>query len=153
MFGLSSFSGTKKSILCFVMVSLSTGCVHRHIRASSSYKVGQIWETDFKKLPGHIKPDKEWTVSHGLWGLAGHPVIDIRKVCRRKAFAQAKVSASFGQAVVQVLTLGLYIPSTAQVYCKEKREKGDPKESTRGAYYSANVCRITRFLRDGYLCS
>lgn len=63
---------------------------------------------------------KKWH-HHFLFGLIGDTNVDVRKVCP-SGNATIKDQHSFVNGLIQGLTLGIYGPTTAKVYCDDGKQ-------------------------------
>lgn len=52
-----------------------------------------------------------------FWGLKGESHIDTKAVCGRKQAAQMQSQATFMDGLLTVVTLGIYSPESARVWC------------------------------------
>jgi hypothetical protein len=57
-----------------------------------------------------------------VWGLVGDPVVDLDAACPEGA-ARWQNQATFGNAIVDVLTLGLWSPRTVTIECAEGKAR------------------------------
>ena len=60
----------------------------------------------------------EWK-NFWFWGLAGEYWVNTSKICGNRSVEQMQVQDSFGSAFVSALTLGIYSPHVAKVWCKK----------------------------------
>lgn len=52
-----------------------------------------------------------------LWGLVGENHVDVSKACNGKPAKQIQATDTFVDSLLTVLTLGIYRPRTAKVWC------------------------------------
>jgi hypothetical protein len=62
-------------------------------------------------------PNYEDSKSYFFWGLAGEHTIDVVEVCGDKEVSQMQSEITFGNGFVSAITLGIYSPKTAKVWC------------------------------------
>ena len=65
-------------------------------------------------------PDFERSYPFFLFGLAGEHYVNVQKICRDKAVKQMQTQKTFLDGFLGGLTLGIYTPKTARVWCEEK---------------------------------
>lgn len=75
-----------------------------------------------------IKPDGQQKVSHEptyqeskaffLFGIIGEKHINVTEICNEKDPVQMQSQQTFVDGLLTVLTLGIYSPHTAKVWCK-----------------------------------
>ena len=53
-----------------------------------------------------------------FWGLAGEQHVNVQEVCGDKKVVQMQAQDSSGIRLVSILTLGIYTPRTAKVWCE-----------------------------------
>ena len=68
-----------------------------------------------RKLSSHPNYQKQQTFF--LWGLVGEQYIDVRNVCGAAGVTQLQTQNTFVDGVLQFLTLGIYAPRTAKIWC------------------------------------
>jgi len=63
--------------------------------------------------------DPTWSSSESffLWGLVGEHRIDVSKVCGNKGVKQMQAQDTFVDSLLTLLTIGIYSPRTAKVWC------------------------------------
>jgi hypothetical protein len=69
------------------------------------------------KLAG--KPDYQKSKNYFFWGLGGEHTIDVQEICEEKGVEQIQSQYTFVNGLLGGLTLGIYSPKTAKVWCKE----------------------------------
>lgn len=52
-----------------------------------------------------------------FWGLINEHFMDVSQVCYNRPVLQMQTQATFVDSVLTVLTLGIYAPKTAMVWC------------------------------------
>lgn len=68
------------------------------------------------------RPDYEQSKHFFLWGLVGEHHIDVTKICEQKKVIQMQSKFSAINVLYSGLTLGLYLPRTAKVWCEREKE-------------------------------
>ena len=63
-------------------------------------------------------PTYEKKQSFFLWGLAGERWIDTREVCGGNEPKQMQTQFTFVDGLLNFITLGIYAPRTAKVWCE-----------------------------------
>jgi hypothetical protein len=63
------------------------------------------------------EPTYSQTKSFFFWGLAGEHHVDVQQVCGTKSVAQMQAQDTFVNRILQLITLGIYAPRTAKVWC------------------------------------
>jgi hypothetical protein len=58
-------------------------------------------------------------VSYWWWGLSGEHNINVREACKGLPIDQVQATSTFTDALAYVFTLGIYMPRTAKVWCKQ----------------------------------
>jgi hypothetical protein len=53
-----------------------------------------------------------------LWGLVGEAHVDVRKACGDKAVDQMQAVYSGKDVLLNVVTLGIYAPRSARIWCR-----------------------------------
>ena len=73
--------------------------------------------------PDHTyRPHYEESKHFFLWGLIGDHSVDVTKICRRTPVVQMQSKFRARDVAFAALTLGLYLPRTARVWCEIKTE-------------------------------
>ncbi|KUM54761.1 Bor family protein [Rheinheimera sp. EpRS3] len=52
-----------------------------------------------------------------LWGLIGEHHVDVSTICKGEEPAQMQTQQTFTDGLLGVVTLGIYLPHTAKVWC------------------------------------
>lgn len=63
-------------------------------------------------------PSYEQRKAFYWWGLSGEHRINVKEVCADKGVAQMQTQQTFEDGLLGVITLGIYAPHTAKVWCK-----------------------------------
>ena len=58
-----------------------------------------------------------------LWGLVGEKYINVSAICPKRQIKQIQTQSSFWNRVVYIVTLGIYSPKTARVWCGGKARR------------------------------
>lgn len=66
-------------------------------------------------------PQYQETQNFFLFGLIGESTVNLRSVCPGRAIKQMQTQKTFLNGFLTVITLGIYTPRTASVWCKRKR--------------------------------
>ena len=71
------------------------------------------------KGTGKISSDPHYESSKAffLWGLIGHPKINVSQICNGKMPVQVQTQRTFVDGILGAITLGIYFPRTAKVWC------------------------------------
>lgn len=65
-------------------------------------------------------PSYERSHNFFFWGLMGDHSINIQRVCEDRSVKQMQTQQTFLNGFVSILTLGIYTPRTARVWCGKK---------------------------------
>jgi hypothetical protein len=65
------------------------------------------------------KPDYEKSKPYFFWGLVKEYTIDVQEICENKGVDQIQSQHTFVDGLLGGITLGIYSPKTARVWCKE----------------------------------
>jgi hypothetical protein len=84
--------------------SILTGCATVTIRPSGGEKIAD-------------NPDYEQRKNYFFWGLAGEHSIDVAEICAANGVEQVQSQHTFGDRALGAVTLGIYAPKTAKVWC------------------------------------
>ena len=85
---------------------LVTGCASVTVRPEGGAKVAS-------------EPTYQKTKNYFFWGLKGEHTIDVQEVCAGKSVDQIQSQYTFVNGLLGAITLGIYAPKTAKVWCKE----------------------------------
>ncbi len=55
-----------------------------------------------------------------LWGVIGEHRINVQQICRQRPVIQMQTKFSAMDVLYSTLTLGIYLPRTAKVWCKRE---------------------------------
>jgi Bor protein len=83
---------------------LLAGCYSVTVRPDGGYKVA-------------TKPTYEQRQDFYLWGLVGESHIDVKEVCKAGP-VQFQSQRTFVDGLLALVTLGIYAPESARVWCK-----------------------------------
>ena len=76
----------------------------------------------FLRDPGsrtHVDPTYESSRPNFFWGLVGDEVhVHVDRICLGKDVDQIAMTYTAGNVLASVITLGIYIPRTVQVWCE-----------------------------------
>jgi hypothetical protein len=68
------------------------------------------------------KPDYQVSKAYFFWGLAKEHTIDVKEICDDKGVEQIQSQHTFLDGFLGTITLGIYAPKTAKVWCKLEGE-------------------------------
>ena len=68
-----------------------------------------------RKISSH--PTYEKSEAFFLWGLVGDKYIDVKEVCGTRDVKQMQTQFTFVDELLTFITLGIYAPRTARVWC------------------------------------
>ena len=54
-----------------------------------------------------------------LWGFIGETTINVKEICPSNKVIQMQTQDTFGDTLFRVVTLGIYSPKTAKVWCEK----------------------------------
>ena len=63
------------------------------------------------------EPTYEETKNYFLWGLIGKHRFDVKEICGDKEVLQIQAQGTFTNVFLGLLTLGIYAPHTAKIWC------------------------------------
>jgi hypothetical protein len=63
------------------------------------------------------EPDFKKSESYYLWGVVGEHHFNTQEICTN-GVEQIRTEKTFGNVVLTVITLGIYSPHTAKIWCK-----------------------------------
>jgi hypothetical protein len=98
------FSAVSK-VCCLGLMVAVTGCYSVTIRPDGGFKMA-------------TPPAFEQRQDFYLWGLVGESHIDTAKVCGARTPSQMQSQVTVVDALLGLVTLGIYSPETAKVWCK-----------------------------------
>jgi len=102
----------KTTLLSFARRALCVGLI---IAASGCYSVTIRPDGGFKMA---TQPSFEQRQDFYLWGLVGESHLDMSKICPKAGPAQMQSQATVVDSLLGLITLGIYSPETAKVWCK-----------------------------------
>lgn len=88
-----------------VVLALLSACSTVTIRPSGGEKVSSA-------------PTYQDSKSYFFWGLAGTQEINVADICGGKKTTQMQSQYTFGDGFKSLITLGIYSPKTAKVWCE-----------------------------------
>jgi hypothetical protein len=91
--------------ICVGLILVATGCYSVTIRPDGGFKMA-------------TQPNFEQRQDFYLWGLVGESHIDTAKVCPKSGPSQMQSQMTFVDGLLGLITLGIYSPETAKVWCK-----------------------------------
>ena len=97
----------KKIALCILFVGMMSGCTTVTIRDQGTTKVSS-------------SPDYSTMNHFFFWGLVGHSHVNVTQICGNKPPVQLQTEQTFLDGFLQVITLGIYAPRSAYVWCSEE---------------------------------
>lgn len=65
------------------------------------------------------KPTYESSYSYFLWGLVGEHQLNVSDICNGKSPRQLQTQFTFLDGFLSTITLGIYSPKSAKVWCKQ----------------------------------
>ena len=72
-----------------------------------------------------IPPDYEQTQNFFFWGLVGESQIPVRSICKDKPVKQMQTQDTFINRLLLGLTIGIYSPRTAKVWCADTNSQAE----------------------------
>lgn len=96
-------------------ITISFACVLLLLSGCSSVNI----RTDGEKETTR-PPDFEQTFNYWWWGLKGEHEVNVREVCLGKPVEQMQAVDTLSDSLFGLITLGIYSPRSARVWCKEK---------------------------------
>ena len=102
---MTFFSGKslKRAVVCAAVLCV-TGCYSVTVRPEGGYKLA-------------TKPTFEERQTFFLWGLVGESHINVKEICSGEP-VQFESQQTFVDGLLGLITLGIYAPETAKVWCK-----------------------------------
>ena len=92
-------------------------CLTLLLSGCAAVTISQDGTSDFK-----YQPDFEEAQHFFLWGLIGDKHINVKEICGSKPAVQMQSKFTAMNVLYTGLTLGLYLPRTARVWCKRDNE-------------------------------
>lgn len=65
-----------------------------------------------------VNPDFQKSYDYWWWGLKGEHSVNVREVCKGRKVKQMQSVFTLKNAFVGLITLGIYQPRTARVWCE-----------------------------------
>lgn len=93
-----------KSLGLAAVALLLAGCATVTIRPTGGEKVAGA-------------PNYEESKNYFFWGLSGEHTIDVKQICGDKGVDQIQSQRTFMNGFLGAITLGIYVPKTAKVWC------------------------------------
>lgn len=93
--------------LATVMAVVLLGCATVTIRNQGERKISS-------------PPTYKKTQHFFLWGLVGERSIDVSEVCGDQGTEQMQTQMTFVNGLLRLITLGIYAPRTAKVWCSQE---------------------------------
>jgi hypothetical protein len=100
---MNLYIAAKRACLSAVLL-VAAGCYSVTARPDGGFKVA-------------TKPSFEQRQDFFLWGLVGETHIDTQQVCPRGT-SQIQSQLTFVDGLLTVVTLGIYSPQSARIWCK-----------------------------------
>ncbi|OFZ79451.1 MAG: hypothetical protein A2583_02940 [Bdellovibrionales bacterium RIFOXYD1_FULL_53_11] len=91
-------------VLCALALASLAACSTVTMRTKGTAKLGTT-------------PTFESSKPYFLWGLVGEHHIDIKEICQGKEAVQWQAQNTFLDGLLGCVTLGIYAPRTAKVWC------------------------------------
>lgn len=93
-----------KKVLILVLAVFLGGCSSVTMRTDQAEK-------------SRTPPDFQKSYDYWWWGLQGEHEVNVREVCQGRHVLQMQSVATIPNMVVTLVTLGIYQPRTARVWC------------------------------------
>lgn len=74
---------------------------------------------DGKKTTLSSTPTYERSHNFFLWGLVGESNINVEEICTERSVKQMQTQQTFVNGLLSKITLGIYTPRTAKVWCEK----------------------------------
>lgn len=94
------------------LISLVVACLLL-LSGCAAVTITQQGEPEFKYRP-HYEERKHFF----LWGLIGEHTVNTREICRDRTVVQMQTKFEAMDVLYTALTLGIYLPRTAKVWCE-----------------------------------
>lgn len=94
-----------KALSITTLAVILTACSATTIRTDSAKRVDTT-------------PTYQETQKYYLFGLIGENHINTTEICQGKSVKQMQSQTTFMNGLVEILTLGIYSPKTARVWCE-----------------------------------
>jgi len=87
------------------------------LSSCAAITITETGESDFR-----YRPHYEETKQFFLWGIIGEHRVNTKEICGEKQVVQMQTKFSAMNVLYSTLTLGLYLPRTAKVWCQREEE-------------------------------
>jgi len=94
-------------ILCILFTFFIGGCSSVNIRTDGAEET-------------RLEPDYQKRFTYWWWGLKGEHSINVREICLKKHVAQLQAVSTFSDSLLAIITIGIYQPRTARVWCQKQ---------------------------------
>ena len=94
----------KRALITGVLMLALAGCSTVTIRPEGTARLG-------------TEPTHQMTYDYYFWGLAGEHRVDVQAVCGDRPVRQIQAQDTFENRVLTVITLGIYAPRSARIWC------------------------------------
>lgn len=101
----TSLVSLSRRLACVGLMIIATGCQTVTIRPDGGFKMA-------------ANPTFEQRQDFYLWGLVGESHIDTGKICPKAGPSQMQSQVTVVDGLLGLVTLGIYSPETAKVWCK-----------------------------------
>ena len=68
------------------------------------------------------EPDYQQRFTYWFWGLKGEHEVNVREICLERGVEQLQAVSTFSDSLLNIITIGIYAPRTARVWCSKKPE-------------------------------
>jgi hypothetical protein len=93
------------ALVACCLVLLLSGCFTQTVRFDAAPKDAS-------------EPQYEETLDFYLWGFFPSHVVDVQRVCAGRPASQLQSRTTFVNGLLNLITLGIYSPRSARVWCK-----------------------------------
>jgi hypothetical protein len=100
-----------------LLLKTLTPCLFLVLSGCAAVTITQSGESNFENRPQYEESKKFY-----LWGLIGEHHINVKEICQDKAVKQMQTKFSSWDVLWSGLSLGLYLPRTAKVWCEEENK-------------------------------
>lgn len=97
-------SGIRK-VCALALIIATSGCYSVTSRPDGGFKVA-------------TKPTFEQRQDFYLWGLVGEAHLNAKEICSKSQVTQMQSQVTVVDGLLGLVTLGIYAPETAKVWCK-----------------------------------
>ena len=74
------------------------------------------------KPKNRAAPSFEKRFNYYWWGLKGEHKVNVREICRNDKTEQVQAVKTLSDTLLYTVTLGIYAPRTARVWCGERND-------------------------------